>query len=145
MFDLNEPVFAWLAIALISAIIEVSLPHFGLLFVAFGAVGAAGVAYFSFGLPLQLLVFAIVAGVSLGTLRRRMLARSTGGPGVPSRTEQLIGREGVVTSDIDATTGAGRANVGGEDWAARASTPIAAGTRIKVVGSDGIILEVTRV
>jgi membrane-bound serine protease (ClpP class) len=62
---------------------------------------------------------------------------------VPSRTEILIGREGVVTHDIEATIGAGRVNVGGEDWAARAAAPVRAGTRIRVVSADGIVLEVT--
>jgi membrane protein implicated in regulation of membrane protease activity len=50
----------------------------------------------------------------------------------------------VVTHDIDHTLGAGRVNVGGEDWAARCAEPIAAGTKIRVVGADGIVLEVTR-
>jgi membrane-bound serine protease (ClpP class) len=63
--------------------------------------------------------------------------------GVPSRTESLVGKDGVVTHDIEPTVGAGRVNVGGEDWAARAATPIPAGTRIRVVGADGIVLEVT--
>ncbi len=64
-------------------------------------------------------------------------------PGVPSRTAALVGREGVVTHDIEATVGAGRVNVGGEDWAARAPTPMTAGTRVRVVRADGIVLEVT--
>jgi membrane protein implicated in regulation of membrane protease activity len=33
-------------------------------------------------------------------------------------------------------------NVGGEDWAARSTGTIAAGTKVLVVGSDGIVLEV---
>jgi membrane protein implicated in regulation of membrane protease activity len=49
-----------------------------------------------------------------------------------------------VTHDIDRTTGAGRVNVGGEDWAARSAEPIASGTMVRVVGADGIVLEVTR-
>ena len=48
-----------------------------------------------------------------------------------------------VTHDIEATIGSGRVNVGGEDWAARAVTPLRAGTRIRVVAADGIVLEVT--
>ena len=63
---------------------------------------------------------------------------------MPSRTEALIGTKGVVTHDIDPTVGAGRVNVGGEDWAARSAEPIAAGTKVRVVGADGIVLEVTR-
>jgi membrane-bound serine protease (ClpP class) len=62
---------------------------------------------------------------------------------VPSRTDVLIGREGVVTHDVDSRVGAGRVNVGGEDWAARSAAPIPAGTRVRVVRADGIVLEVT--
>jgi membrane protein implicated in regulation of membrane protease activity len=51
----------------------------------------------------------------------------------------------VVTEDIESTIGRGRVNVGGQDWAARAAAPIPMGTPIKVVGADGIVLEVTRV
>ena len=69
--------------------------------------------------------------------------RLSAGPGVPSRTGALVGRDGVVTSDIDPTVGAGRVNVGGEDWAARSVSPLTVGTRIRVVGADGIVLEVT--
>ena len=62
-----------------------------------------------------------------------MVAR-LGSRGVPSRTDGLIGRQGVVTHDIEATVGAGRVNVGGEDWAARAAAPLPAGTRIRIGG-----------
>ena len=51
---------------------------------------------------------------------------NTSAPGVPSRTEALLGHEGIVTHDIDLTLGAGRVNVGGQDWAARSAAPIAA-------------------
>jgi membrane protein implicated in regulation of membrane protease activity len=64
---------------------------------------------------------------------------------VPSRTEALVGRHAIVTHDIDPTLGTGRVNVAGEDWAARSADAIAAGAKVRVVGSDGIVLEVTRV
>jgi membrane protein implicated in regulation of membrane protease activity len=67
-----------------------------------------------------------------------------GGRGVPSRTDAIIGRHGIVTHDIDATLGAGRVNVGGEDWAARSSEALPTGTKVRVVSADGIVLEVTR-
>ena len=81
--------------------------------------------------------------VSLLGLRSRLVGY-LGGQGVPSRTGPLVGRHGVVTHDIDTTLGSGRVNVGGEDWAAKAPEPIAIGARIRVVGADGIVLEVTR-
>jgi membrane protein implicated in regulation of membrane protease activity len=49
-----------------------------------------------------------------------------------------------VTHEIDSTTGAGRVNVGGEDWAAKSAGPLTIGTRVRVTGADGIVLEVTR-
>jgi len=135
--------FAWLVVAFIAAILEVSIPHFGSVFVSAGAIAAAAAAFFGYPVELQVMVFVVVLVVSLVGLRSRLIGR-LGGQGVPSRTDQIIGRHGLVTSDIDPTVGAGRVNVAGEDWAARSSETITSGTRIRVVGADGIVLEVTR-
>jgi membrane protein implicated in regulation of membrane protease activity len=141
VFTTETPALAWLALAIVAAIVEVSIPHFGVMFVSIGAVAAAIAAVFGFDLAVQLVVFAAALTLSLLLLRERLL-KQMGGRGVPSRTDHLIGREGIVTHDLDATVGAGRVNVGGEDWAARATTPLAAGTRIRVIAADGIVLEV---
>jgi membrane protein implicated in regulation of membrane protease activity len=134
---------AWLALALIGAIVEVSIPHFGFAFVSAGAVAAAVAAYFGLGIIPQIGIFVVVLAASLIGLRSRLVGY-LGGQGVPSRTAPLVGRQGVVTHEIDATLGSGRVNVGGEDWAARAAEPIAIGVKVRVVGADGIVLEVTR-
>jgi membrane-bound serine protease (ClpP class) len=135
-------VFTWLAIAFVAAILEVSIPHFGSAFVSAAAIAAAAVAYLGFSAPLQIGTFVVVLVVSLVGLRSSLVGR-LGGHGVPSRTDTLLGRYGVVTHDIDPTIGAGRVNVSGEDWAARSAGAIAAGTKIRVVAADGIVLEVT--
>jgi membrane protein implicated in regulation of membrane protease activity len=133
----------WLAVAFVAAIVEVSVPHFGSMFISLGAVAGAAAALLGYGVPAQFATFIIVMVASLAALRSRLIGR-LGGPGVPTRTEPLIGRHGLVTIDIDPTIGGGRVTVGGEDWAARSPEPIAAGTKIRVVGADGIVLEVTR-
>jgi membrane protein implicated in regulation of membrane protease activity len=133
----------WLGIAFVAAIIEVSVPHFGSMFVSLGAVAGATAALLGFGVSMQLGTFIVVMVVSLGALRSRLVGR-LGGPGVPSRTEPLIGRQGLVTHDIDPTLGTGRITVSGEDWAARSTDVIARGTKVRVIGADGIVLEVTR-
>ena len=135
---------AWLAVAFVSGVIEVAVPHFGSAFVCFGAVAAAAAAFFGLGVPMQFGTFIFVMTVSLAGLRSRLIKR-VGGKGVPSRTEPLIGKPGVVTHDVDPALGRGRVNVGGEDWAARAVEPIAAGTTVRVIGADGIVLEIVRV
>lgn len=141
MFTFDGPALVWVALAVAAAILEVTIPHFGVVFVAVAALPAALAAYFGLGLAAQLAVFVVVLAVSLMVLRPRLMARLDA-PGVPSRTEALIGREGVVTHDIETTVGAGRVNVHGQDWAARAPESIPAGTRVRVVGADGIVLEV---
>jgi membrane-bound serine protease (ClpP class) len=135
-------VFTWLAIAFVAAILEVSIPHFGSAFVSAGAIAAAAGAYLGFPAPMQIGIFVVVLVISLVALRSTLVGR-LGGRGVPSRTDTLIGRHGVVTHDIDPTIGAGRVNVRGEDWAARSAGAIVAGTKIRVVAADGIVLEVT--
>ena len=139
---LDNQALAWAAIAILAAIVEVSIPHFGIVFVTVGGVAAAIVAIIGLSFPVQLLVFVVALGLSLWLVRPRIVAQ-LGARGVPSRTDALVGREGIVTHDIEATVGAGRVNVGGEDWAARAASPLRAGTRVRVVGADGIVLEVT--
>jgi membrane protein implicated in regulation of membrane protease activity len=133
----------WLAVALFAAILEVSIPHFGCAFISAGALAAAAAAYLGYGVAAQIGTFVVVMTISLVALRSRLLKRF-GGPGVPARTDTLIGRNGQVTHDIDPTVGTGRVNVGGEDWAARSTEAITSGTTIRVVGADGIVLEVTR-
>ena len=134
----------WLAVAFVSAVVEISIPHFGFAFVGAGAIVAAAAAFFGFSVQVQLGSFVVVMTLSL-VLLRSVLLTWIGGRGVPSRTESLVGRQGLVTHDIDPTLGTGRINVGGEDWAARSVEPLAAGTTVRVMGADGIVLEVTRV
>jgi membrane protein implicated in regulation of membrane protease activity len=134
---------SWLAVALVAAVIEVTLPHFGCAFISAGAVAAAAAAFFGFGVGAQIGTFVLVMTVSLVVLRANLLGRLAGG-GVPSRTGPLVGRHGQVTHEIDPTLGTGRINVGGEDWAARSAEPLPIGTKIRVVAADGIVLEVTR-
>ena len=141
MFTFDGPAIAWVTLAIIAAILEVTIPHFGVVFVSLAALAAALAASFDLHLAAQLAVFVVVLGLSLAFLRPRLMGYLSA-PGVPSRTEALIGHEGVVTHDIETTIGAGRVNVRGQDWAARALQPIPAGTRVRVVGADGLILEV---
>jgi membrane protein implicated in regulation of membrane protease activity len=140
-FDI--PAFGWLAVAIVAAIIEVSVPHFGSAFVSAGAVAGAATAYLGYSIPAQFAVFVVVLTVSIMGLRSPLASR-IGGPGVPSRTAPLIGRHGVVTHDVDTSICTGRVNVGGEDWAARSPEPLAIGTKVQITGADGIVLEVTR-
>jgi membrane protein implicated in regulation of membrane protease activity len=134
---------SWLAVAFVAAVLEITVPHFGSAFVSAGAVAAAVAAFLGYGAAVQFGTFVVVMTVSLVTLRAGLVGRLAG-RGVPSRTQPLIGRHGLVTHDIDPVTGTGRINIAGEDWAARSHDAITSGTKVLVVGADGIVLEVKR-
>lgn len=144
MFTIDSAALGWAAFAILAAVIEILVPHFGIIFAAMGAVAAAIAAVFGVGLPFQIALFLVTTGVSVALLRQRFVS-GLGKGKMLSRSEALINHEGVVTHDIEALVGSGRVNVGGEDWAARAHMPLAAGTRVIVVRTDGIVLEVTPV
>ena len=140
--NIDTPTLVWALVAIAAAVAEILTPHFGVIFVSGGAVGAVGVALFGGSLTWQLLVFAVVVGASLALLRPPMAAWLGSARGVPSRTDTLIGKSGVVTESINPTLGTGRVNVAGEDWAARSTSAVASGVEVRVVGADGIVLEV---
>ena len=138
---IESAALAWAALAIVAVFIEVLVPHFGIIFAAMGASLAAVAALFTDSLLIQTIVFLVTTAVAVALLRQRFVKSAV--RKMPSRAEAHVGREGIVTLQIEPTIGSGRVIVGGEDWAARAGVPIAAGTRIRVVGSDGIVLEVT--
>jgi membrane protein implicated in regulation of membrane protease activity len=139
---IETPTFAWIALAIAAAVVEILTPQFGYIFLSAGAVTAALVAIVDGGLGWQLLTFAVVVTVSLVLLRPRMIGWLGRAPGIPSRTDTLIGKQGLVTEAINPTIGTGRIIVAGEDWAARSTSVVAAGVDVRVVGADGIVLEV---
>ena len=133
---------AWVTIAILAAIVEISIPHFGVIFVSLAAVGAVIASMLGLSVPVQIVAFILVLGASWAFLRPRVIARIGVAPGLPSRTDALIGVNGIVTQDIDPVVGTGRVNVAGQDWAARCASPLPSGTRVCVIGADGIVLEV---
>jgi membrane protein implicated in regulation of membrane protease activity len=60
---------------------------------------------------------------------------------VTTGAEGMVGVPGEVIADCDPV---GRVQVRGEIWAARASETVKAGTRVRVVGLDGLTLLVER-
>jgi membrane protein implicated in regulation of membrane protease activity len=78
---------------------------------------------------------------SLRMLRPRFLSKLDS-QGVPTRTEALVGKPGIVTETVDPNLGTGRVRVLGEDWAAQSDTALPVGTLVHVDGANGIVLNV---
>jgi membrane-bound serine protease (ClpP class) len=139
--------YAGAALVLFGIALMVAEVHIG----AFGALGIGGVAAFVIGALMMFpahtpgftLSGGVVAGAAIASALLLLLAlaallRSRTRP-VVTGSEALIGAEGETVSWQD---GQGRVRVKGEIWLARSDAPLAAGSRVKIIGRDGLVLHV---
>ena len=142
--SLNTPSFAWVAAAVVFAILELVLPYFGLIFAALAALVAAGVSTQTPHPLAAAIAFALALLAGLLLLRPKLVHRLQSKKHLPSRTESLKGRTGQVTTAISGTPLQGRVEVDGQDWAATSIEPLAIGTSVVIEGADGIVLQVKK-
>jgi len=139
--------YAGAALVLIGVGLMIAEAHIG----AFGAIGVGGIAAFVIGalmmfpshVPGLTLSGAVVAGAAIGSAALFLLAlaallRSRKRP-VVTGGEALIGATG---ETVSWQGNEGRVRVQGEIWRARSDAPLSGGSRVKVVGRDGLILRV---
>jgi membrane-bound serine protease (ClpP class) len=139
--------YAGAALVLTGIALMIAEVHIG----TFGALGVGGIAAFVIGALMMFperapgfaLSDAVVIGAAIGSaalilLVLAALLRSRKRP-VVTGGEALIGAEGETVAWQDSE---GRVRVQGEIWLARAQAPLLAGTRVKVVGRDGLVLRV---
>ena len=138
---MSAPV-AWVVLAIVAGIVEMISPLFGFVFISAAALLAAAAAGIGIGLTGQVVTFSIALLLGLLLLRPRLVAQ-LGAPGVPSRTEALVGQQGQITVAVDPVLGTGRVTVAGQDWAARSAVAIPVDTIVRVDGADGIVLHVS--
>jgi membrane-bound serine protease (ClpP class) len=138
--------YAGAALVLLGVALMIAEVHIG----AFGALGVGGIAAFVIGAVMMFPAHApgftlsggVIAGTALGTAALFLLALAAllrRKRPVVTGHEALIGAEGETVTWQD---GEGRVRVKGEIWLARAAAPLVAGSRVKIVGRDGLVLRV---
>ena len=137
---INHPWLFWSLLAVVAAILEVAIPSFSFIFIAFASVVAGATSFFASGL-FQALAFVIALTLSLIFLRPRFVEKWHSTKKLFSRTGSLVGEEGVVTESISKVI-PGRVLVSGQDWSAQSNKDIAVGKTVVIEGSDGIVLNV---
>ncbi|ATW52234.1 NfeD family protein [Streptomyces xantholiticus] len=133
-----DPWLIWLIIAAVLAVAEIFTLTAALGMLAGAALVTAGFAAVGLPLPLQFLVFTVVATVSV-LIVRPIMVRHVRQPRVERfGVDALVGKAAYVVSEV--TGRGGRVRIGGEEWTARAydeTLVIPPGTTVDVIEISG--------
>lgn len=137
----------WVIFALILFIIEMFTAGFAVICLSIGAGGAAIAAATDATLEVQLLTFAIVSLVALAGVRpllKRLFYRD--GEKVATNSSAMVGKHGIVCSDVDGDDESGRVIIEGVDWRAKSldGDIIPKGTKVVVVAIDSVVLTIKK-
>ncbi len=135
-----EPHYTWLAIGLLLAVAEMAIPGVFLIWMA-GAALITGLLVWAMpiGLPLQVVIFAVLAIVSVFLGKRYLAANPviSADPMMNDRGGRLVGE--VVTVAQVIADGSGKVKHGDSEWLAK-GPDAEPGTRMRVSGHDGVVL-----
>lgn len=133
----------WAVIAFLCLIFEMTTGTFYLLCFAVGAVGAL-LSSFVCGIYAQLVVFAVVSAICVLLARPFVVRYFHHDEEIRlSNADAIIGRIGTVSQEI-VKSGYGRVAIDGDDWKAvcSAGISVAAGSKVRVVGRESLIIDV---
>lgn len=140
-----EPHWLWLGLGLLLAIGEMTIPGVFLIWMA-GAALITGLLVWlvPLGLPWQVLIFAVLSILFVFAGRRflRQHPVESADPKMNHRGARVVGEIVTVSQVIEA--GQGRVRLGDSEWIAR-GPDAEPGTRMRVTGSDGVVLMVEHI
>ncbi len=135
----------WIIVALALFIVEIFTPTFFAASIGIGCLFAGLGALVGLGTELQVLLFCVGGLLSFFLARPLMMKYAyNNSEDIKTNNHALIGKVGLVSSDIDQALNQGRVAIDGDDWKAVShdGSPIAAGTRVEVLKVDSIVLTV---
>ena len=136
----------WLVFGVLLMALEVFVPAMLVMWFGFGAIVTGLLLWLipDMGLSWQLLIFAVVSGVSvLGWRKSRFREEniSSESPDLNNRLHSHIGKEYVLTEAI--INGRGTMRVGDTAWRVTGED-LPSGTRVRVTGVDGVLFTVEK-
>ena len=135
----------WIAAAGILAVIEVITITFFFIWIGIGAATAAIISFFHGPLYIQWIVFAIVS-VALIVATRPLSKKLNKNVHLKSTKETMIGKNGVITKEVDNKKGTGEIKVDGVFWKAIAlddKSVYYQGQDVYIIKLDGLRLVVS--
>ena len=143
---LSTALWTWILIGLVFAVLEMSVPFFGLIFATTSAFLAGSAGALGLGVPAQATVFTAALVVQLALLRPRIVRRLEGRVHpLPSRAQALVGTRGkVIQLEAEETGQHARASFSGDDWAVQSQDELTIGQDVIAIATNGIIINVRR-
>ena len=141
-FGMISPAVCWLIAMLVLLGVEAAVPGLISIWFALGAFAAHISAMFHAPLWLQLVWFVVVSLLSLA-LTRPLAQKYVNGRTTPTNADMVIGRDAVVTEEIDNLHARGAVLLDGKTWTARMakeedSAPV--GEAVRVLRIEGVKL-----
>lgn len=138
--DSLDPHWVWLALGLALAAAETAVPGVFLIWLAVAALVTGLLTWvLPIGLPLQIVIFAVLAIVAVFGGRRYLRSNPVNSPDplLNRRGARMVGETAIVTQAIEG--GSGRVRLGDSEWLVH-GPDIGAGARVRIIGSDGTVL-----
>lgn len=131
---------AWFITFALLLFVELATQNLVSIWFVLGSLAALVVSFLTNNLLLQILVFVLVSIIAL-IITRSLVKRFKDYDITPTNSDRVIGKIGEVTKDIKKNQ-YGQVRVFGEYWTAFSDHSIDAGTKVRILGIDGVKLEV---
>ena len=141
---MSEMMIFWLVILIIAIVVEVMTMGLATIWFAGGALVATIAAMLQAPVWLQVILFFMVSFLLL-FFTRPVAVKYFNKDRVKTNVESLVGRQAIVTSEINNLQGIGQVTVGSQEWSARSSDnqiAIPVGSVVNVLAINGVKLVV---
>lgn len=135
--------FFWLGLFIILAIFELMTINLVSIWFALGALITTFVSLITDNMMIQLAVFTI-SSILLLILTRNLAKKLKKTKVVPTNLDQVIGKIGIVTEDIE-RDGIGEVKVLGKKWSAYSDREIKKDEKVKIISIEGVKLKVEKI
>ena len=140
MFD--NMLFVWLLLLIVFIVVELLTMGLTTIWFAAGALVAAVAAALHAPVALQVVLFLVVAVILL-IFTRPIAVKYFNKDRIKTNVESMVGRQAIVTSEINNLEGIGQVTVSGQEWTARSldeNLTIQEGTVVYVRAISGVKL-----
>lgn len=142
----EQTIILWLVVLIAAIVIEIATLGLTTIWFAGGALAALIAAACGLSIVVQVLLFAAVSLLLL-VFTRPLAVKYFNHDRVRTNVESIVGRQGIVTEEIDNLRATGQVTVGGQEWTARStddSVTIARDTVVEVMAVSGVKLIVRK-